>query len=115
MKKLILLLPLLSMTAFGQVKTNVTGIFNYPPSACSTTITFHWFFSSDLSIPATNWMHLSQENCQIGKTNYTVQLMVEPGAGWITAGASNLTGMVLFPGAAEIPPSLRSDVILWVR
>ncbi len=115
MKKLILLPFLMVLPAFGQVRTNLIGAFDYPPSSCSTTITFHWFFSTDLSVPVTNWLHLSQEPCQIGKTNYTVQLMVQPGAGWITAGASNLTGMALFPGAAEIPPLLRSDVLLRVK
>lgn len=115
MKETAALLLLSAACALGQLRTNVSASFDYPPSACSTTITFHWFYSDSLSVPQTNWPHLSHEQCQVGKTNYSVQLAVMPGSVWVTAVASNLTGVAPFPGAAEVPPQLRSDTILRVR
>lgn len=110
MMRTLILFLLASLSAQAQPLSNLIARFNYPLGSCSTTITFHWFMSSDLSIPRTNWTHVGMEQCVVGKTNYDLPVIVTPSSKWIYAGASNITGMVPFPGAAEVPPQLRSDV-----
>jgi hypothetical protein len=115
MKKLILLLSLLALPVMGQLKTNLTLSWDYPPTSQSTTITFYVFSSADISVPMSNWNYVAWVACVPGISNYMIPVMAGAKPVWFTAGASNLTGYAPFPGAAECPPAPRSDVILRVR
>lgn len=113
-----LILSALPLIGLGQVpiaRTNVLVTFDYPPSALSTTIVFHYFSTTNLSVPVSNWTWRASEPCAVGKTNYGLWFTVEPHSQWFTAGASNVSGMALFPGAAELPSNPRSDSLLLVR
>lgn len=115
MKKLILLLSLLSLPVYGQIRTNLNLVWDYPPQSQSTTITFYVFTSQDITVPTSNWTFYASTPCVVGVSNYMVPVTAGTASKWFTAGASNLTGFSPFPSAAECPPVPRSDVLLRVR
>lgn len=115
MKKILFLLFLSCLPAWGQLRTNLLLVLDYPPESCSTSITFHYFSSSNLSVPVSNWVHEGQQPCMTGQTSYVWNVTVLPHSVWWTACASNVEGTAFFPSAAEVPPLLRSDILLRVR
>lgn len=115
MKTLILILSLLALPVFGQLRTNLTLYFDYPAQACSTNITFHYFSSSNLSIAVSNWNWEGSQPCDLNHTTYLWPVTVLPHSVWWTVCASNIEGTAFFPSAAEVPPLLRSDVFLLLK
>lgn len=103
------LLPfLLSFAALAVVPLpprSLSLAWDYPASAQSTDLVFKLYHSSDLSVPQTNWLVLTN----VAGTNLAVTLSVIPGAHFFYLTASNWWGesgpsnLVLTPPVAVSP------------
>jgi hypothetical protein len=109
MKKLILLLSLLAMPAFGQTRTNVTLVWDYFwPDVTNTE--FRVYQTTNASSPKPWQFH---RTVPAGVTNVNVAVMASQQYFYITA--TNLLGESDPSNIALCPSPPRSDTTLRVR
>lgn len=117
MKKLILLLSLLSLPAFGQglLRSNVTLYWNYDPLLL-TNMSFYIKGSPDVTAPLGGW---ATKAAVVGTTNAATPtnatIALAPQAFYFVCQASNFWGLSDPSNIASTPPPPRSDVSLGVR
>lgn len=115
MNKLILLACLLALNAQGQLRTNVTLVWDYPVSE-TTNI---WFFvrgTNAISSWSSNWPVIAVvAGAENFSTPTTVTFPLAPQKYFFVCQASNYWGLSDPSNVAAVPSPPRSDVLLRAR
>ena len=92
--KRFLLLFLLSVAASA---SELEFAWDYPSDELSTNLTFKLYYSTNSSVPSTNWVVVGTT---VG-TNLTMKVDVTPARQWFSLTASNMWGESTFSNVVE--------------
>ena len=110
MKKLILLLFSTQLLA-APPSGNVTLLWDYPLAERTPDISFKLYHSTNITIPLTNWVCITN----VASTATNINVKVTPGVNFFTLTASNFWGESDFSNVAATPAMPRSNINITIK